>query len=42
MHELGVHASDEKGQDLTSKVMMNLTQVDVNKAEIPCDVKCNG
>ena len=32
MHELGVHASDEKGQDLTSKVMMNLTQVDVNKA----------
>ena len=32
MHELGVHASDEKGQDLTNKVMMNLTQVDVNKA----------
>ena len=32
MHELGVHASDENGQDLTSKVMMNLTQVDVNKA----------
>ncbi len=31
MHELGVHASDENGQDLTSKVMMNLTQVDVNK-----------
>ena len=30
MHELGVHASDENGQDLTSKVMMNLTQVDVN------------
>ena len=32
MHELGVQASDETGQDLTSKVMMNLTQVDVNKA----------
>ncbi len=32
MHELGVLASDENGQDLTSKVMMNLTQVDVNKA----------
>ena len=31
MHELGVHASDETGQDLTSKVMMNLTQVDVKK-----------
>ena len=31
MHELGVHASDENAQDLTSKVMMNLTQVDVNK-----------
>ena len=30
-HELDVHASDEKGQDLTSKVMMNLTQVDVSK-----------
>lgn len=32
MRQLGVHATDSNGQDLTSKVVVNLTQVNINQA----------